>query len=99
MAKLTANVAVRHPDTGAVEVLLEGSDLPSWAAGLVGDHALDGRADSGKDDGGGIPPKGGPGSGKDAWVAYAAEHDVEVPADATREDIVAALDAADVPTE
>lgn len=98
MAKLTANVAVRHPDTGAVEVLLEGSDLPSWAADLVGDHVLDGRV-SGEGGGDDPPPKGGPGSGRDAWAAYAAEHKVDVPADATREDIVSALDAADVPTE
>ena len=47
----------------------------------------------------GPPPKGGPGSGRDAWAAYAGQHDVDVPADATREDIVAALEAADVPTE
>lgn len=52
-------------------------------------------ADAGSD----VPPKGGAGSGKDAWAAYAAKHDVKVADDATRDDIVAALDAAGVPTE
>jgi len=47
----------------------------------------------------GIPPKGGPGSGRAAWVAYAVDHGVEVPEEATREYIVTLLDASDVPTE
>lgn len=46
-----------------------------------------------------IPPKGGAGSGKEAWADYAAERGVEVDEDATRDEIVAALDAAGVPTE
>lgn len=45
-----------------------------------------------------IPPKGGPGSGVEAWAAYAAGK-VEVPEDAKRDDIVAALDAAGFPTD
>jgi hypothetical protein len=47
----------------------------------------------------GPPPRGGAGSGRDAWSAYAAASGVEVDEDATRDDIVAALDAAGVPTE
>ncbi|PWR08599.1 hypothetical protein DKT68_15295 [Micromonospora acroterricola] len=47
----------------------------------------------------GPPPKGGAGSGAPAWQKYAAAHEVEVPADASREAIWAALDAAGVPTE
>jgi hypothetical protein len=46
-----------------------------------------------------VPRKGGAGSGKDAWAAYAAAKGVQVPDDATRDDIVTALDAAGVPTE
>lgn len=42
MARLSVTVIVRHPSTGQIEVLSEGSDLPEWADGLVGDHALDG---------------------------------------------------------
>lgn len=44
------------------------------------------------------PPRGGAGSGVEAWAAYAAAAAVPVDADATREDIIAALDAAGVPT-
>jgi hypothetical protein len=58
-------------------------------------------ADSGAEsgDGSGIPPKGGAGSGKDAWKAYADSLGVAVDDDATRDDIVAALEAAGHPTE
>ncbi|MFI1197702.1 hypothetical protein ACH4T9_31200 [Micromonospora sp. NPDC020750] len=45
------------------------------------------------------PPKSGPGSGAPRWREYAARRRVEVPADASREDVVAALDAAGVRTE
>jgi len=45
------------------------------------------------------PPKTGKGSGPEAWRAYAEKVDVEVPADASREDVIAAVDAAGKPTE
>ena len=45
------------------------------------------------------PPKGGAGSGAQAWRDYATSKGVEVPADASREDVIATLDAAGVPTE
>lgn len=44
----------------------------------------------------GEPPRAGKGSSKDAWMAFAAKHNVTVEDDATRDDIVAALIAADV---
>lgn len=47
----------------------------------------------------GPPPKGGVGSDAEAWRAYAASRGVEVPADAKRPAIIAALEAAGVPTE
>ena len=40
VAKLAANVALVHPDSGEVAVLVEGTVLPDWAVGLVGSHAL-----------------------------------------------------------
>jgi hypothetical protein len=46
-----------------------------------------------------IPPRGGAGSGADAWSAYAERKGVEVPEGATRDAIIAALDEAGVPTE
>jgi hypothetical protein len=45
------------------------------------------------------PPKGGAGSGADVWAAYASDNDVTVPDGASRDDIIAALDSAGVPTE
>lgn len=45
------------------------------------------------------PPKHGAGSSKEAWAAYAAEHQLVVPDGATREQIIQALDEAGVPTE
>ena len=47
----------------------------------------------------GPPPKGGAGSGAPAWREYAASKGVEVADDASREDVIAALDVAGVPTE
>lgn len=41
----------------------------------------------------GEPPRGGPGSGRDEWAAYAATLDVEVTEDMARDDIIAAVDA------
>jgi hypothetical protein len=48
---------------------------------------------------GDVPPKGGVGSTRDAWAAYADSHDVEFNDDATRDEIIAACEAASVPTE
>jgi hypothetical protein len=47
----------------------------------------------------GAPPRGGPGSGAPEWRAYARGVGVEVADDASREDVIKALDAADKPTE
>lgn len=41
-----------------------------------------------------LPPRGGAGSGTDAWLAYAAAHRIEVPGDATRDQVIAAVEAA-----
>ena len=40
------------------------------------------------------PPRHGPGSGKSAWAAYARQIGVEVDPDATRDDIIDAVDRA-----
>lgn len=45
------------------------------------------------------PPKGGKGSGDDAWRTYAKAVDVEVPDDASRDAVIAAVEAAGKPTE
>jgi hypothetical protein len=96
MPKLIGNTIVRRSVEESPVVLRAGDELPSWASGLVGDHLLDRGAESAAD---GPPPKGGAGSGKDAWAAYAAARGVAVAEDATRDEIVAALEDAGVPTE
>lgn len=46
-----------------------------------------------------VPPKSGAGSGREEWAAYAAERGVQVEADDSRDDIIAAVEAAPVPTD
>ncbi|WP_406459733.1 hypothetical protein OH768_33675 [Streptomyces sp. NBC_01622] len=81
------------------------SEVPAAVAKRIGDHAWT-DADSSAEaptptgEGGGTgdeaPPRSGRGSGVDAWRAFAEQHDVEVAADASREDIIAAAEAAGV---
>lgn len=102
---LTVGVAVRHPDSGTPKFLPVGSELPGWAHGLVGDHALtDGPPpeDSAAEGSGGeewrLPPKAGPGSSRARWLAYAEINGVSIDEDATRDDIIAACQSVGVPT-
>jgi hypothetical protein len=44
-----------------------------------------------------VPPRSGPGSGAPEWRAYARSVGVDVDDNASRDDVVAALDAADKP--
>lgn len=46
-----------------------------------------------------IPARSGSGSGAEAWRNYAAKVGVGVPADASRDDVIVALEAAGKPTE
>jgi len=52
-----------------------------------------------------IPAKGGPKATAEAWAAYAVQEitarglNIEIPADATRTDIIEALQGAGIPTE
>lgn len=121
MPRLSANVALRDPQTDKVVVFGPDDDVPAWAAERIRNPkawAADasagpevvvtapakvpvGESAAGLPDNGqsAIPPKGGPGSGRDAWAAYAAVNGVTVDEDAGRDDVIAALEAADVPTE
>jgi hypothetical protein len=76
-----------------------GDDVPKEHAALITNPKAwaDGDGEDGED--GGIPPRAGKGSGKDAWVAYAAANDVDHDPDATRDEIVAAVESAGVPVE
>lgn len=61
--------------------LNEGGELPS---GVVPVHNGPGAE----------PPRSGKGSGRDAWAAYAEARGVSVPDEASRDDIIFALDLA-----
>lgn len=73
---------------------------PNTVAMIVGepveatDEALD-ELESDGDGDGEAPPRSGTGSGKEAWAAYAASRGIEVPEDATRDEIIDAVDEAD----
>ncbi|MFF5285191.1 hypothetical protein [Streptomyces sp. NPDC013171] len=41
-----------------------------------------------------VPPRSGRGSGIDAWRAFLADHEINVDADASREDMIAAAEQA-----
>jgi hypothetical protein len=91
--RLVANVALRNAETDAVEVFEAGSTLPSWAEKLVtNDAVFEGGADEAAASE--APPRAGRGSGRDEWAAYASSLGVAFDDDATRDEIVAAVDAA-----
>jgi hypothetical protein len=77
------------------------SKIPAGVAKKIGDHAwTDADQDEAADDGGQsttgdeAPPRSGRGSGVDAWRAFAERHELDVAADASREDIIAAAESA-----
>lgn len=72
---------------------VRGPDLPKLEEGDDGQEP----GDDDDEDAMPVPPKRGAGSGKAAWAAYAAANGVEV-GEATRDEIIDVLDAADVAT-
>ncbi|MEV8349055.1 hypothetical protein ACFVTT_15640 [Streptomyces niveus] len=82
-----------------------GDEIPAAVLRQIGDHAFadaevdDADQDDNGDGSGGdveAPPRSGRGSGVEAWRKFAEQHDVEVAPDASREDIIAACEAAEV---
>lgn len=98
-ARLAYSVVVNDADGNPVTIT-PNEDVPDWAVDQIHDHcyADDGAAATGEGDGG-PPPKAGRGSGKDAWSAYADSVEVTVDGEATRDDIIAAIEAAGHPVE
>jgi hypothetical protein len=101
-AHLVSNVHV-YDERGEVHVFGVDDDVPEWAARKMGAHCFeDGEhpfPESSADEGDTPPPKAGAGSSAEAWSKFAASKGVDVPADAKRDDVIAALEAAGVPTE
>ncbi|GGX01941.1 hypothetical protein [Streptomyces chryseus] len=87
-----------------------GDEVPAEIAEQIGDHAwadtadvadgqgADGQGDEGQGDSDALdaPPRSGRGSGIDAWRRFAEQNSVEYATDASREDIIAAAEAAGV---
>ena len=107
MSKLITTVHVRDAD-GVVSVFGPGDTIPApaanqitnpkaWDSALVETEDLSGGAAGAIDVP--IPAKGGKGSGLDKWRAYAKFKGYELEDDATREEIIDALEADGVPTE
>lgn len=105
----TTLVIPTPPGSGDAGFVVLGPDdeVPGWALEHVGDHAW-------ADDEAAVsvhpndpanrprpvpPAKAGATGSKAAWLEYAAMHDVAIPEDVTRDGIIAALDAAGIPTE
>lgn len=99
---VNANVLLFDQVTGERHYVAKGQVPDKEIADQLGDHLFTdppAADDSGND--GRVPPQSGNGSGKAAWVAYAASLDppVEVADDATRDDIIAAVAEAGHPVE
>lgn len=83
--------------TVAGRTYLAGSVPPDDVADLITNPKA-WEAEAGSSNADGPPPQSGKGSGVEAWRNYAADNEVVVGEDATREEIIAELDAAGVPT-
>lgn len=115
MAKIREDligVTIVRDDAGEDHILSAGAEVPKGLA--VGEHLLseEPKGKLSKKDAAAskpvevvIPPKGGPGSGADAWRTYAVAEveqrglNIEIPDDASRDDIITALEEAKIPTE
>lgn len=97
--KLVSTVYV-HEEDGTYKVYGPDDDVPAdvakrinnpkaWGASETADESVSDDADES-----GLPPKGGQGSGVDAWLAYADAEGIDVPEDASRDDVIAAVEAA-----
>ena len=100
MAELRAAVYVDDPnEVGKSVLFVPGDEVPDWAAALITNPNcwVDGELPKGKDSGpaadGDAPPRAGKGSGRAEWAAYAESVGVQVDDDATRDEIIAAVDA------
>lgn len=94
---VNANVLVFDATTGRPTLIEKGQVPPAAVRDQLGDHLF--VETNEQEAGSGVPPRAGKGSGKEAWAAYAEANGVEVDADASRDDIIAACEAAGVPVE
>jgi hypothetical protein len=97
--RLRTHVHVRD-EHGRSVVLAPGDDVPDWAAAAIRNpRAWQGGAAPSVEtptetNDTSAPPRSGAGSGKAEWAAYASTLGVTYPDGASRDDIIAAVDAA-----
>jgi hypothetical protein len=107
MPKLALTVHVHDPETGRTVVLNRGTEVsgrhltlitnpgvwedPDEASEAVAAFEASQETEEESTDAVVEPPRSGKGSGRDAWALFAANHDVEVDDEDTRDDIIAAL--------
>lgn len=96
--KVNANVLVFDEVTGERHFIEAGEVPPAELRDQLGDHLFGevDDAEGGSSPVDAAPPRSGKGSGRDEWAAYAAAHGVDVEDGQSRDDIVAALEAAGV---
>lgn len=95
-----APTSAEDPTDELVRLRAKLAELEAGLAAAQEGHALPVRVLAGVPaQADGPPPKGGAGSGAPAWREYAASKGVEVAEDASREDVIAALTDAGIPTE
>lgn len=109
--RLARTVWVAPPGKSQRMRLSAGSTPPEWAIPLITNRAAwaippvpqetvtEEPVDDSDAQESGVPPRHGPGSGREAWAEYAESHSVEFDEDAPRADIIAAIDDAGIPTE
>jgi len=104
MRQLISTVHVVDGD-GTSHVFKPGDELPAWAFEKVTnpkafvDVADTGDVDPEQPATTAVPPRSGTGSGYAAWAAYAIANEVDPRGTTKRDEIIALLDAADIPTK
>ncbi len=95
MSRLAGFVYAVGPD-GSGQWFGPDTEWPDWVAGVVTNPKawVDGQVPEVETGQGGPPPRSGRGSGLDEWKAYAELIGVTVDSEASRDDVIAAVDAA-----
>jgi hypothetical protein len=100
--RVTAHVYVTAKDGSRRGWLQPGDEVPGWARvdeRLLesGDSVESSQGPAGASGQGPLtePPRSGKGSGAEAWQRYAQARGVQTDSDMSRDDIIAAVDAAD----
>jgi hypothetical protein len=90
--KLAVYVHVHGPDGS--RAFGPDDEVPAEWAKLINNPAVWAEAPESEEEPNEAPPRSGAGSGLEAWRAYAESLGIEIGEDATRDEIIAAVDAA-----